>query len=85
MGGGSARFFPVPTKPAFSPRVDAANSIVEVPISNEQSDSFASAPSLKLQEPSDEANPPAINPEVVPPPSGSKPLPKPIPPNTDSQ
>ena len=85
MGGGSPRFFPVPTKPVFSPRVDAANSIIEVPVSDAQSDSFASAPSLKLQDPGGEGNPPAINPEVVPPPPGSKPLPNPIPPIADSR
>lgn len=84
-GGGNMRFLPVPTRPVFSPRTDAPGSIIEVPVPAGNSDSFSRAPSLKLQVPGEETSSITTNPEVVPPPPGSAPMPKPKPPTDNAQ
>ena len=69
-GGGNSRFLPVPTRPVFKPRAvslpgGGTNSIVEMPISVEQVDLFASQPQLKLQYPDEAANSLSPSPKVI--------------------
>ena len=93
-GGGHSRFFPVPTRPAFSrraavPRGGGTNSIGQVSISDGQPGSLTISPSLSLPNPDETANLPGPRlkripgPEIVSPPTESNPAPTPGPKVTD--